>query len=83
MYWFHTNRPGVSIPATPTVVNYREPPLQPLVLRLVSCPCSLLVAEAEHAIGHEQTNGDENHAGDPECDDDRVVDVTPNSTQSA
>jgi hypothetical protein len=35
------------------------------------------VTEAEYAIGHEQDDGGENDPGYPECDDDRVVDVTP------
>src|SRR3546814_260075 len=54
-----------------------EPPLQLLVLRLVRRPPSLLVAIAEHAIGHEKNDGDENDSGDPEGDDDRVIDVAP------
>jgi len=54
-----------------------EPPLELLVLRIVYRPCSLLVTEAEYAIGHEQEDGGESNAGDPERDADRVVDVTP------
>ena len=60
-----------------------EPPLQLLVLRLVGRPSSLLVAEAEHAIGHEQDDGGENDSGNPERDDDRVIDVAASSRQSA
>ena len=35
------------------------------------------MAEAPQAIGHEQDDGDEYSAGDPECKGDRLVDVGP------
>src|SRR5436853_2321948 len=54
-----------------------EPPLDLLVIRIVYRPCSLLVTEAEYAIGREQDDGGESDPGYPECDDDRVVDVFP------
>src|SRR5262249_54463893 len=56
---------------------YSEPPLKLFVLRIVHRPSSLLVTEAEYAIGHEQDDGGENEPGDPECEIDRAVDVTP------
>src|SRR5262245_13391770 len=37
--------------------HYCEPPFQPLVLGLILCSSSLLVTEAEDAIGHEQDDG--------------------------
>ena len=64
----------VTVPAGADTIEVMA---QPLVLRLVCGPCSLLVAKAEHAIGHEQTDSDENNASDPECDGDRVIDVIP------
>src|SRR2546430_3802300 len=57
--------------------HYAEPPLKLFVLRIVHRRSSRLVTEAEYAIGHEQDDGGENDPGYPECDDDRVVDVTP------
>src|SRR5262249_46206314 len=57
--------------------HYAEPPLKLFILRIIHRPSSLLVTEAEYAIGYEQENGGENDPGYPECDDDRVVDVTP------
>src|SRR5262249_525981 len=57
--------------------HYREPPLELLVLRIVHRPSSLLVTEGEYAIGREQEDGGENDPAYPECEVDRVVDVTP------
>src|SRR5712692_9388761 len=57
--------------------HYGEPPLELFVLWIVYRPSSRLVTEAEYAIGHEQDDGGESNAGNPERDADRVVDVTP------
>ena len=55
----------------------RQPPFEPLVLRFVGRPVAFPVTEAEDAIGHEQHDGGEDDAGDPEGDDDGVVDIVP------
>src|SRR5215212_9303119 len=39
--------------------HYGEPPLELFALRIVHRPSSLLVTEAEYAIGHEQDDGGE------------------------
>src|SRR6266852_2813505 len=57
--------------------RYGEPPLKLFVLRIVHRPSSRLMTEAEYAIGHEQDDGGEDDPGYPECQVDRVVDVTP------
>ena len=57
--------------------HYREPPFELFVLWFVCRPCSRLVTETEYAIRRKQDNCGENAPGNPECDDDRVVDVAP------
>ena len=56
---------------------YREPPFEFFVFGLVGCLPSLLVMKAEHAIGHERDDREENRPGDPERYVDRVVDIAP------
>ena len=74
--WCQTNRPGASRAATPRAGDDGQPPFEPAVLRLVG-GLARAVAEPVEAIGHEGDDGDEHRAGDPERDDDRVVDVAP------
>src|SRR5947209_16920719 len=57
--------------------HYGEPPLELFVLWIVYRPSSRLVTEAEYAIGHKQDDRGENGPGNPECEVDRVIDVTP------
>jgi len=57
--------------------HHGEPPLELLVLGFVLRALALLMPVADHAIGHEQVDGDEDKPGDPECDVDRGVHRAP------
>src|SRR6266581_3047285 len=54
-----------------------EPRLELLVLGFVLRPLALPVTVADHGIGHEQIDGDEDKPRDPERDADRVVHRSP------
>ena len=54
-----------------------QPPFQLLVLGFVMGACADAAPEAVDRICHEQIDGDEDKAGDPEGDADRVIDSHP------
>ncbi len=55
----------------------KQPPFELLVLGFVMRTCACAVAVAEHRPRHEQIDADEDDAGNPERDADRVVDRAP------